>query len=70
MRLLIESAIIFFGTLMAAALVALGGPAIVELVTVQEAPQAGQATAQVLASTQPPATQGASVPRSGRSTGP
>jgi hypothetical protein len=37
MKLVIESAIIFFGTLMAAALVALGEPANAELALVQAA---------------------------------
>jgi hypothetical protein len=38
MRLLLETAIIFFGTLMTAALVALGGPAVIELLTAQAMP--------------------------------
>lgn len=70
MRLLIESAIIFFGTLLAAALVVLGIPAIVELLplgipailellTTQDPPQGGQAIAQVVAFAEPRATQGA-----------
>jgi hypothetical protein len=66
MRLLIESAIIFFGTLFAAAVVALGGPAIVDLVTAQETRPEAQAAAQVLASIEPPATQGLSLPRTAR----
>ncbi|HEX9718158.1 MAG TPA: hypothetical protein VGA59_00375 [Ramlibacter sp.] len=64
MRLLIESAIIFFGTLMAAALVALSGPAIVDLVTGQATPS--QAATQVLASSQPRDVEATSAPRPGR----
>jgi hypothetical protein len=63
MRLLIESAIIFFGTLMAAALVALGGPAIVDLVTARATHPQVQPAIQVLASVQPRAMQHASPPR-------
>jgi hypothetical protein len=63
MRLLIESAIIFFGTLMAAALVALGGPAIMDLVTAQTTQPQLQPAMQVLASAQPRAMQHASPPR-------
>jgi hypothetical protein len=64
MRLLIESAIIFFGTLMAAALVALGVPAIVDLMTAQASQPQQQAATQVLAS-EPRAMQHASPPRPG-----
>jgi hypothetical protein len=63
MRLLIESAIIFFGTLMAAAVVALGGPAIVDLMTA-DAPQPHvQPAMQMLVSTQLHAMEHASPPR-------
>jgi len=38
MRLLIGTAIVFFGTLMAAGLVALGTPAVVDFVAARQAP--------------------------------
>ncbi|HWP10466.1 MAG TPA: hypothetical protein VNN06_01495 [Ramlibacter sp.] len=53
MRLLIESAVIFFGTLMAAALMALGLPDVVGRVTTHAAAQPGQATEQAMATALP-----------------
>jgi hypothetical protein len=63
MKLLIESAIVFFGTLLAAALLALARPAGAEPATAQEPPPVRKAAAQVLASTQPRTTQSATGPR-------
>lgn len=66
MKVLIDSAIVFFSILMAAALLALGGPASVELVSKEEAPPALDAVLQALASTQPRARQGVTVQRPDR----
>ncbi|HXE46845.1 MAG TPA: hypothetical protein VN663_00655 [Ramlibacter sp.] len=62
MKLLIESAMVFFGTLMAAALVALTAPG-VELVIAQEPFTAVKSAAQLLASNQPGDTHGVTVQR-------
>jgi hypothetical protein len=53
MKLLIQSAMVFFGTLITAALVALAGPGSVELFTAQEPITALKSAAQWLASNQP-----------------
>jgi hypothetical protein len=52
MRLLLETAIIFFGTLMAAALVALGGPVVMEVLTAQAMPPQAHDAAPVMAAAQ------------------
>jgi hypothetical protein len=61
MKLLIETVIIFFGTLLAAALVALGGPASVELVTHHAG--SAQSESDILVSTPAYATQETAHPR-------
>jgi hypothetical protein len=66
MKLLIESAMVFFGTLMVAALVALTAPGSVELVIAQEPITAVKSAAQLLASNQPGDTHGVTVQRPGR----
>ena len=66
MKLLIESAMVFFGTLMAAALVALTAPGSVELVIAQEPITAAKTAAQLLASNQPGDTQGVTAQRPAR----
>jgi hypothetical protein len=63
MKLLIQSAMVFFGTLIAAALVALAGPGRVELVTGQEPITALKSVAQLLASNQPSDTRGITAQR-------
>ena len=66
MKLLLQSAIVFFSTLMAAALVALTGPGSVELVIAQEPITAFKSAAQLLASNQPSDTHGVTVQRPAR----
>lgn len=68
MKLLIQAAMVFFATLLAAALVALGAPMIAELVTRSEPPPVVMATASphVLASTDSRSLREATVPRPGR----
>jgi hypothetical protein len=66
MRVFIDSAIVFFGTLMVAALLALAGPASVELLATGEAPRNYDAVLQVLASTQPRDGQDTTVQRRDR----
>lgn len=66
MRVFIDSAIVFFGTLMVAALLALAGPASVELLATEEAPPNYDAVLQVLASTQPRDGQDTNVQRRDR----
>jgi len=66
MKLLLESAIVFFGTLLAAALVALAGPGSVELVIAQEPITAVKSAAQLLASNQPGDAQGVTVQQPAR----
>lgn len=64
MKLLVESAMVFFGTLVVAALVALGRPAGLQVVMASDSSSAGPAPAQVLASTG--GGQGAALPPAGR----
>jgi hypothetical protein len=66
MKLLIEAVMVFFGTLLAAALVALVGPGSVELVEAQHPITAMKSAAQLLASTQPSDTRGIRVQRPDR----
>ena len=66
MKLLIESAMVFFATLMAAAVVALAGPAGVELVGAPTPSSAGMSAPQLVASCHAGDTQGAIAHRPGR----
>jgi hypothetical protein len=65
MKLLVESAMVFFGTLMVAALVALGRPAGLQVVMASDSSPAAPVPAQVLASTGS-GGQGAALPPAGR----
>lgn len=65
MKLLIGSAMIFFGTLVVAALLELGWPAGLQVVIANDSPAARHAATQVLASTQG-GGRGAVVLRAGR----
>lgn len=65
MRLLVGSAIIFFATLLAAALVTLGSPAALHLWTAQAAQPPVHAPAALPAYPHPPPMQGAGSPGTG-----
>jgi hypothetical protein len=66
MKLLIRAAMVFFATLLAAAVVTLGAPFIAELLSRDEPSPAPAVTAQVLASLHSLTLQGATTPRAGR----
>jgi hypothetical protein len=65
MKLLIRAAMVFFGTMLAAALVTLGAPLIGGLVSRSETPSAPVDAAQALASFNSLPRQEASTPRAG-----
>jgi hypothetical protein len=66
MKLLIRAAMVFFATLLAAALVTLGVPFIAELVSRSEAPSAPVVSAQVLDPFHSVTYQEPTTPRAGR----
>lgn len=66
MKLLIKTAMVFFATLLAAALVALAAPIIADLVTQSGAQPEASASLQVLASTPSRPAQEASISRPDR----